>query len=69
MRSCIQKITSGQSLSVAEAEKAVSMIFSSATDAQIGAFLMALKMKGPTYDEIAGFAMGMKKAGKEFTLM
>ncbi|AEH60057.1 anthranilate phosphoribosyltransferase [Methanosalsum zhilinae DSM 4017] len=64
MRSCIQKITSGQSLSVAEAEKAVSMIFSSATDAQIGAFLMALKMKGPTYDEIAGFAMGMKKAGK-----
>jgi anthranilate phosphoribosyltransferase len=62
MKSCIQKISEGQDLKITEAEKAIAKIFNGATDAQIGAFLMALKIKGETPYEIAGFAKGMKKA-------
>ncbi|MBN1133841.1 MAG: anthranilate phosphoribosyltransferase [Methanosarcinaceae archaeon] len=62
MKSCIQKISEGKDLKITEAEKAITKIFNSATDAQIGAFLMALKMKGETPYEIAGFVKGMKKA-------
>ncbi len=36
--------------------------FTEATDAQIAAFLTALKLKGETPDEIAGLVRGMKKA-------
>ncbi len=62
MKSCIQKISEGHDLKIKEAEKAITKIFNSATDAQISGFLMALKMKGETPHEIAGFAKGMKKA-------
>lgn len=31
------------------------MVSGKATDAQIGAFLVAMNMKGPTVDEITGF--------------
>ncbi|HEX7576360.1 MAG TPA: anthranilate phosphoribosyltransferase, partial [Candidatus Methanoperedens sp.] len=40
----------------------ISKIFTEATDAQIAAFLTAMKMKGETPAEIAGLARGMKKA-------
>ncbi|MDF1556786.1 MAG: anthranilate phosphoribosyltransferase [ANME-2 cluster archaeon] len=62
MQDFIQKITSGQDLTSDEAESAISSIFTDATDAQIGAFLIALKMKGESSGEIAGLARGMKKA-------
>lgn len=62
MQEFIQKITAGEGLSPQESESAIGMIFSDATDAQIGAFLAALKMKGETAQEIAGMARGMKKA-------
>lgn len=62
MKEYIQKLTQNQSLKAEEAETAISKIFTEATDAQIAAFLTALKMKGETPDEIAGFARGMKKA-------
>ncbi|MCD4703012.1 MAG: anthranilate phosphoribosyltransferase [Methanosarcinaceae archaeon] len=60
MKRCIQKVANNEDLTTSEAEKAISKIFNEATDAQIGAFLMALKMKGETADEITGFAKGMK---------
>ncbi len=62
MKQYIQKLTRNQSLKAEEAETAISKIFTEATDAQIAAFLTALKMKGETPDEIAGLARGMKKA-------
>lgn len=62
MKEYIQKLTQNQSLKAEEAETAISKIFTEATDAQIAAFLTALKMKGEAPDEIAGLARGMKKA-------
>ena len=62
MKPYIQKLSEGHDLTTKEAEDAVTKIFNDATDTQIAAFLMALKMIGETLDEIAGFAKGMKKA-------
>ncbi|MDP2766785.1 MAG: anthranilate phosphoribosyltransferase, partial [Candidatus Methanoperedens sp.] len=62
MKEYLQKLIQKQSLTADEAENAISKIFSEATDAQISAFLTALKMKGETPAEIAGLARGMKKA-------
>ena len=62
MKEYLQKLIQKQSLTADEAENAISKIFSEATDAQIAAFLTALKMKGETPEEIAGLARGMKKA-------
>lgn len=62
MKEYIQKLIQKQSLTTDEAETAISKIFTEATDAQIAAFLTALKMKGETPEEIAGLARGMKKA-------
>lgn len=64
MQSYIQKVSAGENLTLQEAEKAITEIFTQATDAQIAGLLMALKMKGETADEIAGFACGMKKAAR-----
>jgi len=62
MKSCIKKVTEGFDLTCKEAEKAMNMIFKEATDAQIAAFLIALRMKSVTDDELTGFAKGMRKA-------
>jgi anthranilate phosphoribosyltransferase len=62
MKEYIQKLIQKQSLTTDEAEAAIAKIFTEATDAQIAAFLTALKMKGETPEEIAGLARGMKKA-------
>ncbi|MFV9629766.1 MAG: anthranilate phosphoribosyltransferase [Methanosarcinales archaeon] len=62
MQEFIQKIINNEDLTYTEAQSAISNIFSDATDAQIGAFLTALKMKGETNQEIAGLASGMKSA-------
>ncbi len=62
MKDYIQKLVQNQSLTADEAETAISKIFTEANDAQIAAFLTALKMKGETPPEIAGLARGMKKA-------
>lgn len=62
MKDYIQKLLQKQSLTTQEAQFAISKIFTDATDAQIAAFLTALKIKGETPAEIAGLAMGMKKA-------
>jgi anthranilate phosphoribosyltransferase len=62
MKEYILKLIENQSLTSEEAEIAISKIFTDATDAQIAAFLTALKLKGETPAEIAGLARGMKKA-------
>jgi anthranilate phosphoribosyltransferase len=48
-------IADGNSLSVNQAETAFDIIMSgNASEAQIGAFLMALRVRGETVDEITG---------------
>jgi anthranilate phosphoribosyltransferase len=50
-----------EDLSAAEAEEAMQIIMSGqATDAQIGGYLIALRMKGETADEINGSARAMR---------
>ena len=62
MKEYIQKLIQNQDLTSNEAEAAISKIFTEASDAQIAAFLTALKLKGEKPEEIAGLARGMKKA-------
>ncbi|MDY0388224.1 MAG: anthranilate phosphoribosyltransferase [Methanolobus sp.] len=62
MKDYIKKVSEKQNLTILEAEDAIAKIFTEATDAQIAGFLIALKMKGETPEEIAGFATGMKNA-------
>ncbi len=57
----LAKIVQRRNLSVEEAEAAMSLIMSGqATPAQIGAFLVGLRMKGETVDEIVGCALAMR---------
>lgn len=62
MESYIRKLREGRDLSAPESETALLNILSSATDEEIKEFLLALKEKGETPEEIAGFVRGMKKA-------
>lgn len=58
----IQKLIAGQDLDRDEARAVMDQIMSGgATDAQIGAVLIALRIKGETIDEIAGCAQGMRE--------
>jgi len=61
LKSHIAKVSAGKSLDRAEAEAAFDVIMSgSATPAQIGGFLMALRVRGETVDEIAGAVSTMR---------
>lgn len=61
----IFKAIEGENLSREEAFDAMTCIMSGgATNAQIGSFLTALRMKGETTEEITGFARVMRKKGK-----
>lgn len=64
MKSAIKAVTEGKNLSVEEASRVMDIMLSGeATQAQIGAYLTALRMKGETIDEITGSALVlMKKA-------
>ncbi|MDK2911792.1 MAG: anthranilate phosphoribosyltransferase [Methanolobus sp.] len=64
MKTYIKKVSEGQDLTIKEAEDAITQILTESNDAQIAGLLMALKMKGESADEIAGFSLGMKKAAK-----
>ncbi len=58
----IQSLLDGQSLSTANADATMTQIMTGeATDAQIGAFLAALRAKGETADEITGCANAMRR--------
>jgi anthranilate phosphoribosyltransferase len=57
----IERIVAREGLSAAEAEAAMHVILNGrASDAQLAAFLTALRMKGETVDELAGFARAMR---------
>ena len=61
LKTHIAKVAAGKSLDRAEAEAAFDVIMSgSATPAQIGGFLMALRVRGETVDEIAGAVSTMR---------
>jgi anthranilate phosphoribosyltransferase len=64
MQDYIERTTDGEDLSLAEARAAVTQVFEGATEAQIGALLTALRAKGETETEIAGFAQGMRDAAR-----
>jgi anthranilate phosphoribosyltransferase len=57
----IQKAINRQDLTVTEAQAAMGIIMDGkATDAQIGGYLVGLRMKGETVDEITGSAQAMR---------
>ena len=67
MNEYIQRVTDGEDLTVDEAREAARLVFEEATEAQIGALLAALRAKGETEAEIAGFAQGMRDAARTIT--
>ena len=58
----LQQIVDGKDLTLEEAEALLGEIFTAATDAQIGALLIALRMKGESVSEIAGLAKKMRSS-------
>jgi anthranilate phosphoribosyltransferase len=59
-----ERVTDGENLTQAEAREAARLLFEEATEAQIGALLAALRSKGETETEIAGFAEGMRDVAR-----
>ena len=63
IKEALSKIVSRNDLTMAEAREVMREIMKGeATQAQIGAFLTALRMKGETADEIAGCALTMRES-------
>ncbi|MDA1091252.1 MAG: anthranilate phosphoribosyltransferase [Proteobacteria bacterium] len=61
LKPLIAKVADGNSLTADESEAAFNIIMSGdATEAQIGAFLMALRVRGETVDEITGAVRTMR---------
>jgi len=62
MKQALSKVIEGESLTREEARQVMSTIMDGeATTSQIGALLAALRMKGETVQEIAGFAEVMRE--------
>ena len=62
LKPLLTTVAQGQSLSREDARRAFSILMSGeATDAQIGAFLMALRVRGETVEEIAAGAETMRE--------
>ncbi len=62
IKQALNKVVTGESLSEQEMASVMESIMTGqATDAQIGGFLVALRMKGETIDEITGAARVMRK--------
>jgi anthranilate phosphoribosyltransferase len=64
MQDYIQRVTDGENLTQNEARDAATTIFEDASEAQMGSLLTALRAKGETEAEIAGFAEGMRDAAR-----
>jgi len=62
IRDTIVQLLKGRSLTVDRAEEVMALIMAGqATPAQIAGFLIALRVKGETIDEITGFARAMRR--------
>lgn len=62
MKEAIQKVVDRQNLTQEEAKRVMNIMLSGeATQAQIGSFLTAMRMKGETLDELTGFAAVLKE--------
>ena len=60
-RALLAKVGNGQALAIDEAERAFDIMTSgNATPAQMGAFLMGLKVRGETASELAGGALALR---------
>jgi anthranilate phosphoribosyltransferase len=58
----LHRVSSGEHLSSSDAHRAMSVLLEGgASEALIAAFLIALKMKGETAEELAGFARAMRE--------
>ncbi|MEF8775781.1 MAG: anthranilate phosphoribosyltransferase [Haloarculaceae archaeon] len=64
MQNTIERVAEGEDLTREEARAAAARVFEDASEAQIGALLAALRAKGETETEIAGFAQGMRGAAR-----
>lgn len=61
LKFAIAEVINGRNLTLEQAEKAMNIIMDGeATQAQIGSYLTALRMKGETVEEIAGSAKAMR---------
>jgi anthranilate phosphoribosyltransferase len=68
LRPTLAQVAAGKRLSEAEAEAAFNIIMSGdATASQMGAFLMALRVRGETVDEITGAARIMRSKAVSIT--
>ena len=62
MKEAIKKVVAGENLTTDEAKEVMrAMLSGEATQAQIGSFLTALRIKGETIDEIVGCATVMQE--------
>lgn len=62
IKQAIARLVQGQDLTETEAEAVMEQIMSGqATTAQIGGFLIALRLKGETVGEVTGFARAMRR--------
>ena len=69
MEKYIQKLLSSDNLSISEASCAMDIIMDGkAENAQIAQFLLALKQKGETSDEVAGCVQSMRSHSKKIKL-
>ncbi|MFO8081065.1 MAG: anthranilate phosphoribosyltransferase [Armatimonadota bacterium] len=63
MNDTLEKVVNGQPVDRVESQAAMASIMGGeCTPAQIGAFLVALRMRGETVDQISGFAEAMRSA-------
>jgi anthranilate phosphoribosyltransferase len=61
LRAALASVVDGRTLSREEAQLSMGAVMDGeATPAQLGAFLTALRIRGETVDELAGFAMAMR---------
>ncbi len=68
IRAAIARLLDGEGLTADEADMVMSQIMAGeATSAQIGAYLMGLRMKGETVPEIVGSARAMRRAAVRVT--
>jgi anthranilate phosphoribosyltransferase len=66
IKEAIRKVSRGEDLSREEAEAAMyDVMTGEATPAQIGGYLMSLRMKGETVDEITGSASAMREVSNK----